>query len=141
MNRTDLFTVENNASATPYRARYTATFDGSQEALVEAIQHLLADLDATCVDPNEEIRLNPVTNQYEVQTVINQEFEFEITIYWSATITFPIPIMFEITTPIPIEFSSFNTVLEDAIAEYFQDLKLTYNFLTRPKVTFSKAAT
>jgi hypothetical protein len=131
-------TTDYTAAQIPYRARYKAFFEGSQEELRKILLNLLEDLEADFIDDEEIIRLNPLEDRYELEAVLNEDLEFSLLIYWSNNAQTPIEVTFDLDSPAPIEIPIDDQFLNPA-KTHFPNMRLIYNFLDRPKVTVHKS--
>jgi hypothetical protein len=132
-----LFTDTTNSRSTsiPYRARYKASFSGSQTDLCDRLINLLAPLHAASLDQsdhNEPIRHNPLNDRYELAATLAGDQEFSLLAYWPDTAQTEVDITFDLDSPIPIEINIDHIFLHPA-QQYFPNLRQIYNWLSKPK--------
>lgn len=125
-------------SPIPYRVRYKASFEGVQNELETTILDCLENLDATLIDAEEPIRLNPTENRYELAAILNKDLEFSLLVYWANHGQIPIAVTFDLDSPVAIEIPV-NDQFLNLVKPYFPTMRLVYNFLDRPKVTIKKS--
>ncbi|QSJ18322.1 hypothetical protein JYQ62_05775 [Nostoc sp. UHCC 0702] len=102
-------------------------FEQPQEDLERALYNLFNDL-AAIYDEYESVRLNPFSNQYELQAAVSQNFEFLLTVRWQADISSPTLITFDVEMAVPVEPVQLENVLAQPAETYFPKLILVYNF-------------
>lgn len=128
------------AIAVPYKIRYQADFEGTQNELIQTLFDCLENLGATLIDETEPVRLNPIENRYELAAILNEDFEFSFLAYWSMDEQTPIRVIFDLDSPIPIEIPVDDQFFSPARA-YFPELRLIFNYLNRSRVTTQKTQT
>jgi hypothetical protein len=109
--------------------RYLTAFDQPRDQLEAALYALMGDLDAVY----ESIRLNPLSNHFELEAIANQSFEFTLTVHWPDDGTLPTLIIFDIELVTPVEPYKLNEALALPAAAYFPPLTLVYNSFGRER--------
>jgi hypothetical protein len=108
-------------------ACYLTVFEQPQEELERALYDLFDDLGAV-YDEYESVPLNPLSNQYELQAAVTQNFEFLLNVHWQSDINSHILITFDVEMAVPVEPVELEKALAQPTETYFPKLTLVYNF-------------
>jgi hypothetical protein len=108
-------------------ACYLTVFKQPQEELERALYDLFDDLGAV-YDEYESVPLNPLSNQYELQAAVTQNFEFLLNVHWQYDINSYILITFDVEMAVPVEPVELEKALAQPTETYFPKLTLVYNF-------------
>ncbi|MEA5601416.1 hypothetical protein [Nostoc sp. UHCC 0252] len=108
-------------------ACYLTVFEQPQEELERALYDLFDDLGAV-YDEYESVPLNPLSNQYELQAAVTQNFEFLLNVHWQSDINSHILITFDVEMVVPVEPVELEKALAQPTETYFPKLTLVYNF-------------
>jgi hypothetical protein len=124
-----------SVSDLPYRARYKASFAGTQADLLRTLNYFLQHLGAQ----SQGMEVNAIEHQYEMAAQLVGDGCFELLIYWPEELQGAIELTFDLDAPVPFEGDVDPLFLHPA-CQYFPSIRQVYNYLGKPKVTVHSGA-